>query len=75
MVTSIADSSADEIRPLRIVCLIPSATDICVHLGLQDSVVGITHCCDTDGLPRRSLSLQRIKYLPHCRLNVTSTQK
>ena len=51
MVTSIADSSADEIRPLRIVCLIPSATDICVHLGLQDSVVGITHCCDTDGLP------------------------
>ena len=38
--------------PLRIVCLIPSATDICVHLGLGDAVVGITHCCDkTDDLP------------------------
>lgn len=35
----------------RIVCLIPSATDICVHLGLQDSVVGVTHCCDTEDLP------------------------
>jgi len=31
--------------------LIPSATDICVHLGLQDSVVGVTHCCDTEDLP------------------------
>jgi diphthamide synthase (EF-2-diphthine--ammonia ligase)/ABC-type Fe3+-hydroxamate transport system substrate-binding protein len=30
---------------LRIACLIPSATDICVALGLQDSIVGITHEC------------------------------
>lgn len=36
---------------IRIVCLIPSATDICVHLGLQNSVVGVTHCCDTEDLP------------------------
>ena len=36
---------------LRIVSLIPSATDICVHLGLGDAVVGITHCCDTEDLP------------------------
>jgi iron complex transport system substrate-binding protein len=36
---------------IRIVSLIPSATDIVCHLGLQDSLVGITHCCDTDGLP------------------------
>jgi len=35
---------------LRIVSLIPSATDICVHLGLGDHVVGITHCCDREGL-------------------------
>jgi iron complex transport system substrate-binding protein len=42
----IVDTSA-----LRIVCLIPSATDICVHLGLGDAVVGITHCCDTNDLP------------------------
>ena len=38
-------------QPLRILSLIPSATDICVHLGLGDSVVGVTHCCDTEDLP------------------------
>jgi diphthamide synthase (EF-2-diphthine--ammonia ligase) len=31
--------------PLRIACLIPSATDICLALGLRDSIVGITHEC------------------------------
>jgi iron complex transport system substrate-binding protein len=35
---------------IRIVSLIPSATDIVCHLGLQDCLVGITHCCDRDGL-------------------------
>ena len=49
MVASAANSAMD--RPLRIVSLIPSATDICVHLGLQDAVVGVTHCCDTEDLP------------------------
>jgi iron complex transport system substrate-binding protein len=37
--------------PIRIVSLIPSATDIVCILGLQDFVVGITHCCDLEGLP------------------------
>jgi iron complex transport system substrate-binding protein len=37
--------------PIRIVSLIPSATDIVCFLGLQDSLVGITHCCDVEGLP------------------------
>ena len=43
------ESTAD--TNLRIVSLIPSATDICVHLGLGEFVVGVTHCCDTDNLP------------------------
>ena len=42
-------------RPLRIVSLIPSATDICVHLGLGDNVVGITHCCDAGEVPSTAL--------------------
>lgn len=33
---------------MRIACLIPSATDICVLLGLQHCIVGVTHECDTD---------------------------
>ena len=32
-------------QKLRIACLIPSATDICIALGLQDCIVGITHEC------------------------------
>ncbi len=43
------DSTANS--NLRIVSLIPSATDICVHLGLGEFVVGVTHCCDTEDLP------------------------
>lgn len=43
------DSAADS--DLRIVSLIPSATDICVHLGLGEFVVGVTHCCDIEDLP------------------------
>ena len=31
--------------PLRIACLIPSATDICIALGLQQCIVGVTHEC------------------------------
>ena len=31
---------------MRIVSLLPSLTEICAHLGLSDSVVGITHGCD-----------------------------
>lgn len=30
----------------RLCCLLPSITDICVALGLADSIVGITHECD-----------------------------
>jgi len=31
---------------MRIVSLLPSATEICYALGLQDSLVGVTHECD-----------------------------
>ncbi|KAL7510346.1 hypothetical protein ACHAXN_012028 [Cyclotella atomus] len=33
-------------KQLRIASLLPSTTDICASLGLQDKVVGITHECD-----------------------------
>jgi iron complex transport system substrate-binding protein len=39
------------IKDLRITCLIPSATDICVALGLSESIVGVTHECDRSQLP------------------------
>lgn len=51
-------SAMDDLPPsdqVRIVSLIPSATDIVCYLGLQDFLVGITHCCDIDGLPRSVL--------------------
>lgn len=32
-------------KGLRIACLLPSATDICVALGLSQQIVGITHEC------------------------------
>lgn len=30
----------------RIACLTPSATDICILLGLKEDIVGVTHECD-----------------------------
>ena len=33
-------------RDVRIACLIPSATSICLALGLRDCLVGVTHECD-----------------------------
>lgn len=45
-------SSSNNGELLRIACLIPSATDICVALGLGDHIVGVTHECGREGLPR-----------------------
>lgn len=46
---------------MRIVSLLPSATEIVCALGLRDALVGITHECDyptnVDGLPRVTKSL------------------
>ena len=33
-------------QTLRIACLLPSATDICVALGLESFIVGVTHECN-----------------------------
>lgn len=49
MHTSHAKNSAMNEDGLRIACLIPSATDICVALGLGDCIVGITHECSLPG--------------------------
>ena len=35
---------------LRIACLLPSATDICIALGLADNIVGVTHECNVGAL-------------------------
>ncbi len=40
---------------MRIVSLVPGGTDTVLHLGLRDSLVGVTHSCSgpgLDGLPR-----------------------
>ena len=37
---------ADAATPLRICSLLPSLTEICGGLGLQESLVGVTHECD-----------------------------
>lgn len=36
---------------LRVASLLPSATDICIALGLADRVVGVTHECDWEAHP------------------------
>jgi iron complex transport system substrate-binding protein len=36
---------------MRIASLIPSATTICIALGLGEQMVGVTHECNRDGLP------------------------
>lgn len=33
-------------KSLRIASLLPSTTDICISLGLENCIVGITHECD-----------------------------
>ena len=35
---------------MRIACLLPSATDICIRLGLADFIVGVTHECNLDAV-------------------------
>ncbi len=35
---------------IRIACLLPSATDICIALGLTDNIVGVTHECNLESL-------------------------
>ncbi|QDV25461.1 amidohydrolase family protein [Aureliella helgolandensis] len=64
------DARIVEVTPLRIVSLLPSATEILCCLGLADQLVGISHECDypssISGLPRVTHSL-----LPS---NATSSQ-
>ncbi|KAL7572345.1 hypothetical protein ACA910_021558 [Epithemia clementina (nom. ined.)] len=44
--TSSISGHDDSTLSLRIACLLPSATDICVALGLSDVIVGVTHECE-----------------------------
>eukprot|EP00980_Cylindrotheca_fusiformis_P013651 scaffold3514_cov58-Cylindrotheca_fusiformis.AAC.2 len=50
----------------RIACLLPSATAICVALGLEERIVGVTHEC------RKPLSTQEIHVLTKNGLTVDS---
>ena len=41
-----ASGHASALHELRIACLEPSATAICLELGLGDNIVGVTHECE-----------------------------
>jgi iron complex transport system substrate-binding protein len=64
---------------LRIACLVPSATDICVALGLADSIVGVTHECDRPGILSASttsgndVNINNIRVLTRDGINPDST--
>lgn len=45
--------SSEAPRDLRIACLLPSATSICVALGLGGSIVGVTHECEMQATSRQ----------------------
>lgn len=40
------DSTTAQRKELRLVSLLPSATEMACALGLADQLLGITHCCD-----------------------------
>ena len=44
MTTNAVNTNEDD--ALRIASLLPSTTDICISLGLESNIVGITHECD-----------------------------
>ena len=47
---------------LRIACLVPSATDICIALGLSDFIVGVTHECESAAWQLSSTTCQILTY-------------
>src|SRR5262245_20862857 len=53
----IANSECKRGQPMRIVSLLPSATEIVCALGLEDQLVGVTHECD---YPENVRSLPKI---------------
>jgi ABC-type Fe3+-hydroxamate transport system substrate-binding protein/diphthamide synthase (EF-2-diphthine--ammonia ligase) len=63
---------------LRIACLIPSATDICVALGLTDKIVGVTHECQLSTTTARVLTTDELANLSqseiHDRVQANSEQ-
>src|SRR5579859_3306040 len=68
---------------MRIVSLLPSATEICYALGLEDQIVGVTHECDyppevlkkprvTASRPMEGLSSSEIDQLVRSQLDVST---
>ena len=68
---------------MRIVSLLPSATEICYALGLEDQVVGVTHECDyppevskkprvTKSRPMEGISSSEIDQLVRSQLDMTA---
>jgi ABC-type Fe3+-hydroxamate transport system substrate-binding protein/diphthamide synthase (EF-2-diphthine--ammonia ligase) len=68
------ESSSVSVTDLRIVCLIPSATDICVALGLQAAIVAVTHECDTN-LWSRASSRTAVKIITRDGVNGNETSQ
>ena len=59
-------------QSLRIACLLPSATDICLALGLADYIVGVTHECKVEAVElARTNKEDTILVLTKDGLNVT----
>lgn len=49
---------------MRIVSLLPAATEIVVALGMADDLVGITHACETPGARGRPAVVTRLLRMP-----------
>src|SRR5581483_11592424 len=58
---------------MRIVSLLPSATEICFALGLGDDVVGVTHECDYPPEAREKPKLTRSNLPQHLQTHPGTT--
>src|SRR5690348_9994856 len=60
----IEEASSSRMARMRIVSLLPSATEILFALGLGDDVVGVTHECDYPPEARLKPMLTRSRLAP-----------
>ena len=71
-------TNAPTMPPMRIVSLLPSATEIVFALGLGDSLVGVSHMCDypaaARGLPVVSRSIRSKSHLSSAEIDAIIQQ-